>query len=117
MGLNVLDLFCGCGGLSCGFEQAGFDIMLGIDNDDAALTTFKINHKNSKVENIDLAADNICEQIDSKIANQEVDVIIGGPPCQGFSLTGPRKFYDKRNKLYLAMVSTVKHFKPPQINC
>lgn len=112
MGLNVLDLFCGCGGLSCGFVQAGFNVILGIDNDKAALNTFQKNHKKSKAANINLADDDICEQIENIISNQEVDVIIGGPPCQGFSLTGPRNFYDKRNKLYLAMVSTVKHFKP-----
>lgn len=112
MNLNVLDLFCGCGGLSYGFLQAGFDVILGIDNDEAALNTFKKNHKKSKAANINLADDDICEQIDNIISNQRVDVIIGGPPCQGFSLTGPRNFYDKRNKLYLAMVSTVKYFKP-----
>lgn len=112
MGLNVLDLFCGCGGLSCGFVQAGFNVILGIDNDKAALNTFQKNHKKSKAANINLADDDICEQIEDIISNQEVDVIIGGPPCQGFSLTGPRNFYDKRNKLYLAMVSTVKHFMP-----
>ena len=48
MGLNVLDLFCGCGGLSCGFMQAGFNVILGIDNDKAALNTFQKNHKKSK---------------------------------------------------------------------
>ncbi len=112
MELNVLDLFCGCGGLSCGFLQAGFNVLLGIDNDNAALNTFKNNHKGAKAENINLADDDICEKIDKLIENKNVDVIIGGPPCQGFSLTGPRNFYDKRNKLYLAMVSTVKYFKP-----
>ena len=112
MTLNVLDLFCGCGGLSCGFEQAGYNILLGIDNDNAALNTFRYNHKKAKAENINLAEDNICEKIEEVIEKQNVDVIIGGPPCQGFSLTGPRNFYDQRNKLYLAMVETVKHFKP-----
>ena len=112
MGLNVLDLFCGCGGLSYGFIQADFNVLLGIDNDNAALNTFVKNHKSSIASNIDLAKDDICEKIEDLLPNKEVDVIIGGPPCQGFSLTGPRNFYDKRNKLYLAMVNTVKHFKP-----
>lgn len=112
MTLNVLDLFCGCGGLSCGFSQAGFNILLGIDNDNAALNTFKNNHKGSKAENMNLADDDICGRIDKLIDKKNVDVIIGGPPCQGFSLTGPRNFYDKRNKLYLAMVNTVKYFRP-----
>ena len=43
---------------------------------------------------------------------RKIDVIIGGPPCQGFSLTGPRQFDDERNKLYLAMIETVRRYKP-----
>lgn len=45
---NVLDLFCGCGGLSYGFEKAGFHVLLGIDNDAKALETFELNHRNAK---------------------------------------------------------------------
>lgn len=112
MALNVIDLFCGCGGLSYGFIQAGFNVILGIDNDNAALNTFQKNHINSKAENINLADDTICDQIEDLIEDQSVDIIVGGPPCQGFSLTGSRNFYDKRNKLYLAMVNTVAKFKP-----
>ncbi len=112
MKYNVLDLFCGCGGLSCGFIQAGFNVIIGVDNDEAALRTFKNNHIGAKVANINLADDTVCEQIENLIPDTKVDLIIGGPPCQGFSLTGSRNFYDKRNKLYLAMVKTVKHFKP-----
>ena len=47
-GYNVLDLFCGAGGLSCGFERAGYNILVGIDNDAKALETFRINHKGSQ---------------------------------------------------------------------
>ena len=46
--MNAIDLFCGCGGLSYGFQSAGFDVLLGIDNDPAALHTFEINHIGSK---------------------------------------------------------------------
>ena len=46
--MNVLDLFCGCGGLSYGFEKAGYNVLLGIDNDSKALETFELNHKGSK---------------------------------------------------------------------
>ena len=55
MKLNVIDLFSGCGGLSKGFEEAGFNILLGIDNDKDALATFEQNHNNSKAVNIDLS--------------------------------------------------------------
>lgn len=104
--LKVLDLFCGCGGLSLGFEQAGFEISLGIDNWEESLKTFKNNHKNSEV---------LCSDL-SKIKPQEIngkfDVIIGGPPCQGFSISGKRNPNDPRNKLYQSFVSFVEYFKP-----
>ncbi len=110
--LKVIDLFSGCGGLSYGLIQAGFDVVLGIDNDDMALKTFKKNHKNSKTLNADLADRNIIDLINKKLNGQKIDVIVGGPPCQGFSLTGPRNFNDPRNKLYLALFDLVKKLKP-----
>ncbi|MFI3168547.1 MAG: DNA cytosine methyltransferase [Faecalibacterium sp.] len=109
---NVLDLFCGCGGLSKGFENAGFQVLLGVDNDNAALYTFEKNHKNAKTLNADLSAPETFDMIEDLIGNQTVDVIVGGPPCQGFSLSGPRNFEDERNKLYLAMINTVEKFSP-----
>lgn len=108
----MLDLFCGCGGLSKGFENAGFNVILGVDNDDAALNTFEKNHKNSKILNGDLSAPDTFGVIENIIEGKAVDVIVGGPPCQGFSLSGPRNFEDDRNKLYLAMINTVKRFSP-----
>ena len=108
---TVIDFFCGCGGLSKGFEQAGFNVLVGIDFDEAALKSYEHNHK-SKALKVDLFEDNAIEQIEKSIDNKKVDVIIGGPPCQGFSLTGRRNFDDKRNKLYLAMFDAVSHFQP-----
>lgn len=109
---NVLDLFCGCGGLSKGFEMAGYNIVLGVDFNEPALKTYAYNHKGSRTLNGDLSAPNTFNEIDQIIGNQTIDVIIGGPPCQGFSLTGPRNFDDERNKLYLAMIETVKRYSP-----
>lgn len=109
---NVLDLFCGCGGLSKGFEDAGFNVILGVDNDEAALTTFEKNHVDSKKLNGNLADRETFDIIQRTIENKPVDVIVGGPPCQGFSLTGPRNFDDERNRLYLAMIETVRRFSP-----
>lgn len=109
---TCIDLFCGCGGLSKGFELAGFDVLLGVDNNEPALETFASNHKGSKVFNGDLSAKGTFEKIDELIGHRQVDVIVGGPPCQGFSLTGRRQFDDDRNKLYLAMIETVRRFKP-----
>lgn len=111
--LNVLDMFCGCGGLSLGFEQTGkFKIIAGVDNYVDALNTFELNHHGAKGLNIDLFSDSFIDDIKKGIGDNTIDVVIGGPPCQGFSLTGPRNFDDKRNTLYLAMVKTVKELRP-----
>ena len=99
---NVLDLFCGAGGLSYGFEMAGFNILLGIDNDKKALETFELNHKGAKSICGDITHITYEEHIKHLLNGKEIDVIIGGPPCQGMSLSGPRKFDDPRNKLYLS---------------
>ena len=97
--LNVIDLFCGCGGLSYGFEKAGYHVLLGIDNDEKALETFELNHKDSQSICGDITQITYENDIKPRIAGKTIDVIIGGPPCQGMSLSGPRKFDDPRNKL------------------
>lgn len=112
MSATVLDLFCGCGGLSKGFEQAGYNILVGVDFNESALATFKRNHNSSTALKLDLSKSESFDVIDTALANQNVDIIIGGPPCQGFSLTGQRNFDDERNKLYLAMIETVKRYNP-----
>lgn len=109
---NVLDLFCGCGGLSKGFEMAGYRILLGVDFNQPALDTFKRNHNGSNVLLGDLSDYNTFDEINRLLTPNHVDVIVGGPPCQGFSLTGRRKFDDERNKLYLAMIEAVRRYKP-----
>ncbi len=110
--MNVIDLFSGCGGLSLGFQEAGFHVILGVDNDKAALTTFAKNHTDSVAENIDLSSASAMERIAEITADRPVDVIVAGPPCQGFSLTGPRNFDDPRNKLYLSVIAAVSRFNP-----
>lgn len=108
---NVIDLFSGCGGLSYGFEMAGYKILLGVDKLQVALDTFKLNHKNSDILNADISKLSAKEILD-KVGSKPIDLIIGGPPCQGFSLSGPRNFYDPRNKFYLSFIKLVKEIKP-----
>jgi len=108
---QLIDLFCGAGGLSYGFEQAGFNVLLGIDNDPVSLKTFEQNHKNSKTICCDITQITK-ENIMNIIGNKEIDVIIGGPPCQGMSLSGSRRFNDPRNKLYLSYIRLVKEIQP-----
>ena len=108
---NVLDLFCGCGGLSLGFEEAGYDVILGIDCWEDALATFKHNHKNSETLCADLAVLS-ARDVEKDIGEKKVDVIVGGPPCQGFSIAGKRVVEDARNELYKSFVRMVAHFRP-----
>lgn len=113
MGLNAIDLFSGAGGLSKGFMDAGFNILVGIDNDKDALNTFSKNHEGAVALQADLSKPDIVSNDINRITGKKsIDVIIAGPPCQGFSVTGPRNFDDPRNKLYLAVIELVKQYKP-----
>jgi len=109
---TVIDLFCGCGGLSKGFLDAGYRILMGIDHDRPSLETFKHNIDGAIAVEIDLFDPLFVKEVNKLLSNQVVDVIVGGPPCQGFSLTGTRNFDDKRNRLYLAVFDAVKSLKP-----
>ena len=115
MGYSVVDLFCGAGGLSKGFMDAGFDVQFGIDWDDAALKTFGHNHGNAEAIKLDLFNLDNVKYIEEKLKEKNVnklDVLIGGPPCQGFSLAGNRVESDERNTLYTAMVKTAELLRP-----
>lgn len=111
---NVVDLFSGAGGLSRGFMDAGFNVVLGVDFDDAALKTFKENHGHAEAMKLDLFDHTNIDRIDEYLSQRdiELDVLVGGPPCQGFSLAGKREEFDKRNVLYSAMVKTAERLKP-----
>lgn len=99
--------------MSAGFEQAGFKVIAGVDYDVPALNTFKHNHRGSHAIHLDLSRDDAMEEIRSRIGpDAQIDLIIGGPPCQGFSLTGPRKWDDPRNSLYMSMIRAVEEFSP-----
>lgn len=114
MAFMVLDLFSGAGGLSRGFYDAGYDVVLGVDFDEAALKTFKENHGGAEVMKLDLFdhsnIDVIINFLEEK--NIKLDVLVGGPPCQGFSVAGPRDMNDKRNTLYTAMVKLAERVEP-----
>lgn len=96
--MNVIDLFCGCGGFSKGFEQAGFNVRLGIDIWQDAVTTYKENFPNAATIVGDISGLTGEDLLSAAgITADEVDVIIGGPPCQGFSLSGKRSRCRKNN--------------------
>lgn len=110
---NVIDLFSGAGGLSQGFLQANYNILAGIDYDEPALKTYQYNFPNAKALKEDLYKEQeSLKNIANAINGKEIEVVIAGPPCQGFSLTGSRNLEDTRNKLYLAVIHAVKYFQP-----
>lgn len=114
MAYKVLDLFSGAGGLSRGFYDAGYDVVLGVDFDEAALKTFKANHGKAEAMKLDLFDHSNIDVIINFLKEKDIklDVLVGGPPCQGFSVAGPRDMNDKRNMLYTAMVELAERVKP-----
>lgn len=98
---TMIDLFAGAGGLSCGLEQAGFTPVLAIEKEQRFARTYQINHPN-----VNVIADDI-QNVDEKAIHEfvrkygEIDLIAGGPPCQGFSVNAPiRSLDDPRNHLF-----------------
>lgn len=108
---TFIDLFSGCGGLSLGFEMAGYKSLLAIDNWQDALDTYKHNNPDARTLLGDLSKINP-EDIKREYNIDRVNVIIGGPPCQGFSIAGKRIIDDERNKLYKSFVAFVRCFMP-----
>lgn len=111
MELKVIDLFAGVGGLSLGFENNGFDVILANEYDSAIASAYEENHKGTKMICGDITLLDL-HKIFSKYVG-EVDVVIGGPPCQGFSQKGQRKtIHDERNFLFKYFVKVVKLVLP-----
>lgn len=108
---KLIDLFCGAGGFSLGFEREGFDSVLAIDKWNDAVLTYNHNRKEKVALNIDIH-DYTDEMIEKIVKEQGVCGVIGGPPCQGFSMVGKRESGDERNSLYLEYVRFVKVAKP-----
>lgn len=132
--LKYVDLFAGCGGLSLGLEQAGFELALAVEKSDMAAETFYHNfveritdqeswnkfastgtsvleQAEKKVVVKELAAVLACPELLARLKLQDIDLVAGGPPCQGFSLAGRRNPEDIRNKLpweYLEFIEAVQ---------
>ncbi|OYT62342.1 MAG: DNA (cytosine-5-)-methyltransferase [Thermofilum sp. ex4484_15] len=105
---KVVDLFCGAGGLSRGFKEVGFDIMLGLDNYPPAIKSFKENFPGAKVIEADIKEIR-GEDILSEVG--EPDVVVGGPPCEAFTRTNPDRMRDPLDRLYVdPRGSLVLHF-------
>ena len=114
--MNLLDLFCGCGGISMGFKLAGYSVIGGVDVDPDSVKTFQKNFPKSKA-----ICQNLLEYDDDKIlsdfGNRKIDVIVGGPPCQGFSSANrwQKENQDPRNKLFFEYLRFVELLKPKAV--
>lgn len=111
-GNHIIDLFCGAGGLSLGFEMAKFRIDLAIELKENYYSAYRRNHSETLTLNKNITLLN-CEEISDKyLKSNEIDGIIGGPPCIGFSTVGNRRPDDPRNTLIFYFIQWVKYFKP-----
>ncbi len=109
--MKIIDLFCGIGGLSLGFEQAGFDVVAAVDMWADAVKTYNHN-RNEKVAQVITVEDFNELVLPNILDNHKITGIIGGPPCQGFSTVGRRVIDDPRNKMYLEFYKAVKYANP-----
>lgn len=116
MTLTVVDLFCGAGGLSEGFRQAGFQSLVGTDNDPSAGATFEWNHHKHGTKFVlgDVREQAVKDAVRCAIGNRSIDVVVGGPPCQAFSQVRnhQRIIDDPRNSLYREFVKIVSDLSP-----
>ena len=111
---TFIDLFSGCGGLSCGLEMAGHRCLLGVDANKDAIDSFAANHHEAEVYLGDIKK--LSEKkLRALLASQKVDMVVGGPPCQGFSTVGKGKVEDERNHLFKEFVRIVKVTRPKVI--
>lgn len=106
---KIIDLFCGAGGLSLGFERAGFEVAFAIDTWTDAVQTYNKNHRDpvAKCYDIHKLENDYLESLRGQIVG-----VIGGPPCQGYSTVGTRDINDPRNHLYLEYCRVVERVSP-----
>lgn len=113
---KCIDSFCGAGGLCLGLIQAGFDVLYSFDIEAKAIATIKANHeyfKNHKAETRDIYDIEVAELLESlNLKSGELDLLAGGPPCQGFSVQRIGADFDERNHLIEEYISKVIEIRP-----
>lgn len=119
-GYNFVDLFSGAGGLSCGLTMAGFTPVASVEIMPEAVETYRYNFVekkkfNEKVETRDIRTDEAKQDLYESLGDKHIHLLVGGFPCQGFSLAGNRVVTDERNSLYIEMLRIVEHIKPEYI--
>lgn len=119
-GETTVDLFAGAGGLALGFAWAGFKTLAAVDSDEAAVATFDRNLGNeTATTSTDLSepsqANRVLREIERRAGADGIDVLVGGPPCQGFSTAGKWLKRDERNDLVFAFVAAAERLKPRRV--
>jgi DNA-cytosine methyltransferase len=112
--LNVLDLFCGCGGMSRGLSDAGLNIIAGIDIWDKAVANYNKNfsqHHSAVCADLTKLTPVQFNELHNP-TNKTIDIIVGSPPCQSFSIAGKRDKNDPRNALFMEYVKYLDYFAP-----
>ena len=110
---KAISLFAGAGGCSLGFKQAGFEVVFATDYDEAAMATYALNFPDARIECADISNLDFNELLRSLgMKSGDLDVLIGGPPCQGFSTAGPRFWDDPRNHLLKQYVRAIEVMRP-----
>lgn len=109
---TAVSLFSGCGGFCAGVELAGFRIAASVERDKYAAMTYRRNFPHVPLFEGDIANFLIDDPVSPTLKGQEVDLVFGGPPCQGFSQIGTRDPNDERNDLYLEYLRVVRALKP-----
>jgi DNA (cytosine-5)-methyltransferase 1 len=110
--MNAIDLFCGCGGLSRGLTDAGINIIAGIDVWDKAVANYNKNfeHKAYCHDLMQLQPEKFNELYNP--TNQQIDLLVGSPPCQSFSISGKRETNDPRDSLFMEYVKYLNYYNP-----
>jgi DNA (cytosine-5)-methyltransferase 1 len=111
---TVIDLFCGCGGISTGLLDAGYNVLAGFDNDRPSIEAFAYNHahRGAKAVLADLATSSGKQLLDS-VGVAAVDLVVGGPPCQAFSIAGKQRgLQDSRGNLIFDFVRIIEELQP-----
>lgn len=107
-GFNVVDLFAGAGGISCGLKRAGFNLVSAVEIVEVAALTHERNFPDCAIHNSDISEYKPKEATGGK----HIHLVVGGPPCQGFSVAGKRDPNDPRNKLFNEFVRVVGELQP-----
>jgi DNA (cytosine-5)-methyltransferase 1 len=112
----AVDLFSGAGGLSIGLESAGFEVVLANEIEKDFAKTYSLNHSKTIMLNCDIHdVDFSCQLTSLGIKNGEIDLICGGPPCQGFSTVGSKNKKDPRNSLFFEFIRATIEINPKYI--